>query len=71
VDTTQQRGRRRRYTLALKRQVVEEALAGDDLVSMVARRHDLNANLLFTWRRRYRQGTLARAAEEPAANGRR
>jgi len=66
VDTTQQRGRRRGYTLAFKRQVVEEAMAGDESVSVVARRHDLNANLLFTWRRRYRQGTLAGAAEEKA-----
>lgn len=67
MDTTQQRERRRRYTLAFKRQVVEEAMAGDDSVSVVARRHDLNANLLFTWRRRYQQGTLAGAAAEKSA----
>lgn len=67
MDTIQQRGRRRRYTLAFKRQVVEEAMAGDDSVSVVARRHDLNANLLFTWRRRYRQGTLTGAAEKKSA----
>lgn len=66
MDTTEGR-RRRRYTLAFKRQVVEETLVGGDSVSVVARRHDLNANLLFTWRRRHRQGTLAGAAEETAA----
>ena len=49
--------RRRRYTLAFKRQVVEETLAGGESLSVVARRHDLNANLLFNWRSRYRNGT--------------
>lgn len=67
MDTTQEGRRRRRYTLAFKRQVVEETLAGGESVSVVARRHDLNANLLFTWRRRHRQGTLGGAAEETAA----
>jgi transposase len=67
VDTIQQRGRRRRYTLAFKRQVVEETLAGDESVSVVARRHDLNANLLFNWRRRYQSGTLTGEARETAA----
>jgi len=66
VDTTQEGRHRRRYTAAFRRQVVEETLAGGESVSVVARRHDLNANLLFTWRRRYRQGTLAGAAEETA-----
>lgn len=66
MDTIRQE-RGRRYSLAFKRQVVEETLADDESVSVVARRHDLNANLLFTWRRRYRQGTLAGAAEEAPA----
>jgi transposase len=68
VDTTQQgRERRRRYTLTFKRQVVEETLAGGESVSVVARRHDLNANLLFNWRRRYQQGTLSGAAGKSPA----
>lgn len=67
MDTTERGGRRRRYSLAFKRQVVEETLAGGESVSMVARRHDLNANLLFNWRRRYQNGTLTGAAEAPAA----
>jgi transposase len=65
VDTIQQRKRRRRYTLAFKRQVVDEALAGGESVSVVARRHDLNTNLLFNWRRRYQNGTLSGVAGEP------
>jgi transposase len=35
-----------------KRQIVAETLAPGASVSIVARRHDLNANMLFTWRRR-------------------
>lgn len=65
MDTVQQRKRRRRYTVAFKRQVVEETLAGGESVSVVARRHDLNTNLLFNWRRRYQNGTLSDVAGEP------
>jgi transposase len=55
---------RRRYTVEQKRRIVEECLDGSESVSMVARRHDVNANLLFNWRRLYRQGLL-----EPAGAG--
>jgi transposase len=34
-----------------KRQIVEESLQDGASIAEVARRHDLNANLLFTWRR--------------------
>lgn len=44
--------RRRRFPEAFKRQVVEETLAGDASVAAVALRHRLNANLVFTWRRK-------------------
>lgn len=67
MDTVVERKRRRRYTLAFKRQVVEATLAGRESVSVVARRHDLNTNLVFNWRRRYQDGTLGGTAEEPAA----
>lgn len=39
--------RRRRFTLGYKRRVVEETLAEGASVSVVARRHDVNANQLF------------------------
>jgi transposase len=48
--------KRRRYSVEYKRRVVEETLTGEDSVSVVARRHDLNANLLFNWRKRYLSG---------------
>ena len=45
-------GRRRRsWTGNEKRQIVEESLEPGASIAEVARRHDLNANQLFTWRR--------------------
>jgi len=45
-------GRRRRsWTGDEKRQIVEESLEPGASIAEVARRHDLNANQLFTWRR--------------------
>jgi transposase len=42
---------RRRYELAFKRQVVAETQAEGATVAAVARRHGLNANLVFNWRK--------------------
>jgi len=53
VDTKQQPGmtKRRQYSEALKRQMVSETQAPGASVSIVARRHDVNSNQLFRWRR--------------------
>jgi transposase len=46
-------GRRRRiWSEEEKRRIVAETREPGSSVSIVARRHDLNANLLFTWRRK-------------------
>jgi transposase len=45
------RAKRRRWSEALKRQIVAESLAPGASVSVVARRHDVNANQVFKWRR--------------------
>jgi transposase len=45
------RRRRRPWSDDEKRQIVAETLAPGASVSIVARRHDLNTNMLFTWRR--------------------
>src|SRR3954452_7385558 len=58
---------RRQYPLELKRRVVEETFAPGASVSVVARRHDLNANLVFEWRKQYRQGRLGNGKPEAAA----
>ena len=49
VDTKQLK--RRQYSEALKRQMVAETQAPGASVSIVARRHDVNSNQLFRWRR--------------------
>jgi transposase len=53
VDTKQQpsQTKRRQYSEASKRQMVAETQAPGASVSVVARRHDVNSNQLFRWRR--------------------
>ena len=52
VDTKQAVAtKRRQYSDALKRQMVAETQAPGASVSIVARRHDVNSNQLFRWRR--------------------
>ena len=43
--------RRRHYSENVKQQVEAEVLASHDSLSAIARHHDLNANLLFKWKR--------------------
>src|SRR5258708_1423818 len=54
IDT----GRRRRWADAAKLRIVEESLAGPRLVSATARRHRISNQLLFSWRKAYREGRL-------------
>jgi transposase len=61
-----ERSRRRRWSEALKRQIVTETLEPGASVSLVARRHDVNANLLFNWRRQHQGGMLTPAADSTA-----
>ena len=65
VDTKQRpsAARRRQYSEALKRQMVAETQVPGASVSIVARRHDVNSNQLFRWRRQL----LPKAAVESGA----
>ena len=54
--------RRRRWTAAEKLRMVEETYQPDAGVSLVARRHGVGPNQLFTWRRLAAQGALTAAA---------
>jgi Transposase len=48
-------GRRNRsWPEALKREIVAASFAPGSSVSMVARQYDVNANQVFSWRKRYR-----------------
>jgi len=53
-------GTRRTWSLEERQRIVAEALAPDASVASVARRHGLNANLVFKWIRRAREGWLDR-----------
>jgi len=47
--------RRRRWSDEDKARIAAECDVPGSSVSLVARRHDLNANLLFSWRREFRR----------------
>lgn len=64
VDETERAvGQRRRFSREYKRQMAEETLTSGASVSVVARRHDVNANQLFRWRKEYREGLLEDAGD--------
>lgn len=48
------RRRNRSWPEALKREIVAASLTPGASVSVVARRYDVNANQVFSWRKRYR-----------------
>ena len=62
--------RRRRWTASEKVRMVEETFEPGMTVSLVARRHGVAPNQLFTWRRLVAQGglTAAGSGEEPASD---
>ncbi|WP_162235619.1 IS66-like element accessory protein TnpA, partial [Pseudomonas tremae] len=53
---TRRAGRRPNFPLDFKRQVVEATFQPGASVSLIAREHDVNANLVFRWRHQYQQG---------------
>ena len=53
VDGVRAGRKRRSWSVAEKRRIVDESLVGGASIAEVARRHDLNANQLFTWRRHF------------------
>jgi transposase len=68
VDTQEQglavkapRKKPRRRSIKERREIVEETLLAGASVSRVARRHDVNANQVFYWRKLYREGRLGRS----------
>ena len=53
VDTSEARRRRKRWPEAQKREIVAATFVPGASVSVVARQYDVNANQVFSWRRRY------------------
>ena len=52
---------RRRRSVEEKRRIVEETLEAGASVARVARRHAVNANQVFYWRKKYREGRLGKS----------
>lgn len=67
MDTSEQvaieavsHAKRRRRSVEEKRRIVEETLEAGASVARVARRHAINANQVFYWRKQYREGRLGK-----------
>ena len=56
---------RKRRSIQEKLQIVQETLHTRVSVAVIARRHGVNANQVFAWRRQYHRGELV---EEPAVS---
>ena len=63
MATTGLSGSRRRWTSEQKYQIVLDSLAAGASVASVARRHDVNPNVIYAWRRLARMGRLPTPSE--------
>jgi transposase len=69
TDTLGRRsGPRHRRSVIEKRRIVEESLRPGASVAMIARRHEVNANSVFGWRRLYQKGQLGARSPGPQAS---
>ena len=59
------KARKRRRTIKERRDIVEETLVPAASVARVARRHDVNANQVFYWRKLYCEGRLGISIATP------
>jgi transposase len=59
VDTSEKQ--RRRWTPEAKHQIVEESLEGSASVAELAQKYAVNANQIFQWRKKYREGRLEKS----------
>lgn len=57
MGTSDAKRRRKRWPEALKREIVAATLVPGASVSVVARQYGVNANQVFSWRRRYREAS--------------
>jgi transposase len=68
VDTTEEicrrLRRRQRRSIEEKLRIIEKTFEPGASVAEVALAHGVNANLLFTWRRKYQQGQLVGGKKE-------
>jgi len=68
MDTSLERRRNKRWPEALKREIVAATVLPGASVSVVARQYNVNANQVFSWRRRYGEASKA-ATAPPSTSG--
>jgi transposase len=61
VEVARQIKKRQKRSVEEKRRIVEETLLAGASVARVARRHVVNANQVFYWRKKYREGRLGKS----------
>ena len=71
VEIVTDGGRRRRWTAAEKLRIVEQTLDGTTSISVVARRHEVGANLLHRWRRLMLEGGSVAVTDDDDVTGNR
>ena len=49
---------RRRWSAELKQRIAEESFEGNISVAQLSQKYAVNANQIFLWRKRYREGRL-------------
>ena len=64
IEVLSGRERRRRWTTGEKLAIVQETYEPDVTVSIVARRHGIQPNQLFAWRKLATQGALTATASQ-------
>ena len=60
IEVASQVKKRQKRSVEEKRRIVEETLEAGASVARVARRHAVNANQVFYWRKKYREGRLGK-----------
>ena len=50
--------RRRSWTVEVKRRIAEESFEGNAWVAQLSQKYAVNANQIFQWRKKYREGRL-------------
>ena len=58
---------RRRFSIELKRQVVEELLSEVSTPAQLMRRHDISSGLLYHWKEQYARGRFDNEPSKEAA----
>ena len=57
----------RKFSLEVKRQVIEELLSGQSRPAQLCRRHNITSSLLYHWKRQYSRGKFDNEPTQEAA----